>query len=743
MRGMPSSPPHHALPAIQITACRTIRSNALAGRRLRVENGREDHGMGSGMIRIATDIGGTFTDIAIDTGARVLTGKLLTTPSAPENAVAEGVGRLLAEAGIDPGAVGLFLHGTTLATNAVIERKGARTALITTAGFTDTLEIAREHRFDQYNLFLERPLPLVPRGLRFGAAERVDADGRVLTPLGDAEIDRLAGAVREAGAASAAICLLHSYANPVHERRIAARFAEVLPGLPLSLSVEVSPVIGEYERTSTTVANAYVQPLVGAYLVRMRERLSGMGLTAPILVMMSEGGLASVETASRFPVRLIESGPAGGAMFAAAIARRLGKNRLLAFDMGGTTAKLCLIEDGQPQYETMFEADRVYRFKRGSGLPLRIPVVDLVEIGAGGGSIAQVDGVGRLQVGPESAASEPGPACYGRGGVHPTVTDANLLLGRILPARFAGGRLPLNPAAADTAIAAEVAAPLGLSPTEGAAAVAEVVEEAMASAARTYAAEKGKDVSGCVLLAFGGAGGLHAARLARKLGVTEVIVPPHAGVGSAIGFLVAPCAYSVKRSIFARLTDVSPDSSGPVWNAMRAEARGVLGTVPATGPLIESWTADMRYVGQGAEVTLPFDPREENGATTLGDGLRTAFEETYRLRFGRLPARVETEVAAWTLTLRVDMPAGDVLRAEADSLAMTGPEPHRLYDLEAGGEGGATVLERASLVVGQHLDGPALIVEDDTTTLVAAGMTACRDAAGFLYLRRAQPAGDA
>ena len=631
-----------------------------------------------------------------------------------------------------PTAVGLFLHGTTLATNAVIERKGARTALISTDGFTDTIEIAREHRFDQYNLYLDRPSPLAPRPLRFGVRERVDADGAVVTPLEESEIDRMATLLRDSGAASVAICLLHSYLDGTHERQLLSGIARRLPGLPVCVSHEVSPVIGEYERCSTTLANAYVQPLVGAYLGRMREGLATIGLAAPILVMTSEGGLASVDTAMRFPVRLIESGPAGGAMFAAAIARRLGRDRMLAFDMGGTTAKLCLIEDGTPQTETQFEADRVNRFKKGSGLPLRIPVVDLVEIGAGGGSIARLDAVGRLQVGPESAGSEPGPACYGRGGSKPTVTDANLVLGRILSDRFAAGSMGLDTMAASAALSADVAGPLGLATADGAAAVTEVVEEAMASAARTYAAEKGKDLAGCSLLAFGGAAGLHATHLARKLGIAEVIVPPNAGVGSAVGFLVAPCAYSVKRSVFARLSQVTTSSVAPVWDAMRQEARSVLDTIPARGAPTEVWTADLRYLGQGAELVLGFVPANDQ---PLAESLRTRFEAAYTARFGRLPARVEIEVAAWTLTMRLEMGEADVLGA----LPPARPAPRgrqRIHDIDAGHAIEAPVVERRAMVPGETVQGPSLVVEDHTTVLVGAGMTAMCDEAGFLILRR-------
>ncbi|MBM3613554.1 MAG: hydantoinase/oxoprolinase family protein, partial [Alphaproteobacteria bacterium] len=539
--------------------------------------------------------------------------KLLTTPEAPERAVAEGVTRILAATGIAPGAIGLFLHGTTLATNAVIERRGARTALVATAGFEDTIEIGREHRYDQYNLYLERPAPLVPPPLRFGLAERVDVDGSVATPLAEAEIERIVAQVGAAGAQSVAVCLLHSYANPAHERRLGKALAARLPGVSVSLSCDISPVIGEFERSSTTCANAYVQPAVAAYLGRMETALSAAGIAAPILVMLSEGALASVAVAARFPVRLIESGPAGGAMLAAAVARRIGRERLLSFDMGGTTAKICLIEGGRPQFETMFEADRIYRFRKGSGLPLRIPVVDLVEIGAGGGSIARTDAAGRLHVGPESAGAAPGPAAYGRGGTRPTVTDADLLLGRIVPGRFAGGAIGLDRELAARAAAAAVGAPLGLPPPADAAAIAELVEENMAGAARTHGAEKGRDLAAYTLLAFGGAAGLHAAPMAARLGIEEIVVPPNAGVGSAVGFLVAPAAFSIRRTVFAPLEALDQFATDALWREMAAEARAIVATAgaaqgPAAGAdAVESWAVDLRYAGQGTDITIPLD----------------------------------------------------------------------------------------------------------------------------------------
>ncbi|MFQ3623667.1 MAG: hydantoinase/oxoprolinase family protein, partial [Acetobacteraceae bacterium] len=398
--------------------------------------------------RLAVDIGGTFTDLALEAGGRRWTAKVLTTPAAPERGVLDGVGRVLAEAGIAPSDLELMIHGTTLATNAIIERKGAKTALVTTDGFRDVLALGNEARYDQYDLQIVLPEPLVPRRLRLPVPERLDNEGRVLRPLDEEAVRALVPLLRREGVEAVAIGFLHAFVNPAHERRARDLLAEALPGVPVSLSSEVSPEMREWERFSTTVANAYVQPLMSRYLTRLEEALRGLGLRCPLLLMLSGGGLCTVETACRFPIRLVESGPAGGAIFAAAVARAAGLDRVLSYDMGGTTAKVCLIDDGRPQASRSFEVARVGRFKKGSGLPLRIPVIEMVEIGAGGGSIAHVDALGRIAVGPESAGADPGPACYGRGGTRPTVTDANLLLGRYDPARFAGGRLPLDPARA-------------------------------------------------------------------------------------------------------------------------------------------------------------------------------------------------------------------------------------------------------------------------------------------------------
>jgi N-methylhydantoinase A len=427
----------------------------------------------------------------------------------------------------------LVIHGTTLATNAVIERKGARTALLTTDGFRDVLALGNESRYDQYDLNIELPQPLVPRRWRVTVPERLDNEGKVLRPLDENAVRRQLAFLRDEGIESLAIGFLHSFVNPAHERRAAAIVREVWPDLPVSLSSEVSPEMREWERFSTTVANAYVQPKMASYLHRLEVGLREAGLACPLFLMLSGGGLTTLETAARFPIRLVESGPAGGAIFAAHVARQKGWGKVLSFDMGGTTAKVCLVDNFAPQAARTFEVARVGRFKKGSGMPLRIPVIEMVEIGAGGGSIAHLDSMGRIQVGPESAGADPGPACYGRGGTQPAVTDANLLLGRYEPDLFAGGALKLHPAAAADAMGVAVGNLLGLSPAMAALGVVEMVDENMANAARVHAIESGKGYDGRAIIAFGGGGPVHGTRVAEKIGVTRLLVPSGAGVGSA------------------------------------------------------------------------------------------------------------------------------------------------------------------------------------------------------------------
>ena len=503
--------------------------------------------------RLAVDIGGTFTDLVLELPSRTLSAKLLTTHGSPEEAVIEGTQTILREAGIGASSLDLVIHGTTLATNALIERKGARTALITTDGFRDSLEIAYEHRFEQYDLYMERPEPLVSRDLRLEVPERLAADGSVLLALDENVLERLAAAIKQHEIEALAISFLHSYINPAHEERAREVMSGVLPHLAISISSEVCREIREYERTSTVVANAYVLPMMDRYLARMQDGLRRIGAACPLLLMMSSGGICTVETARRFPVRLVESGPAGGAILARHVAARGGYDRAISFDMGGTTAKITLIDDYTPQQSRHFEVARAYRFAKGSGFPVRIPVIDMVEIGAGGGSIARVDSLRRIVVGPDSAGADPGPACYARGGNQPTVTDADVLLGRIDLTRFAGGKIALDLTRALQAVTETIAAPLTMPVLEAARGIAEIVDETMASAARVHAVENGKETSGRTLIAFGGAAPLHAVRLAQKLGIRRVVVPPDAGVGSALGFLGAPIAYEVVRTLLVRL----------------------------------------------------------------------------------------------------------------------------------------------------------------------------------------------
>ena len=504
-------------------------------------------------IRLSADIGGTFTDIALDAAGQRHTTKILTSTAAPEEALVEGARTVLAAAGLEFSDLDQIIHGTTLATNAIIERKGARTALIASDGFRDTLDIADESRFDQYDVLIEKPRPLVPRELRLTVPERIDVTGKIQTPLDEDAVAAVAKQLRAANVEAVAIAYMHSYIYPDHERRTRDLLAKLLPGVNVTLSSEVCPEVREYERTSTAVANAYVQPLMAGYLTRLDATLRDLGTSAPIHLITSGGTLTSVETAIRFPIRLVESGPAGGAILAAGIAAERGESQILSFDMGGTTAKICLIEDGIPLKARSFEVDRSARFLKGSGLPVRIPVIEMIEIGAGGGSIASIDGLKRVQVGPRSAGSSPGPACYGRGGEHPTVTDADLVLGRIDAAAFAGGGMPLTPENAETALRTHIGDPLGLAPQAAGSAVSEVVNENMVNAARVHAVERGVDVAGRTLVAFGGAAPLHACRLAQKLGITKIIIPADAGVGSAIGFLEAPAAFEIVRSQFMAL----------------------------------------------------------------------------------------------------------------------------------------------------------------------------------------------
>lgn len=662
--------------------------------------------------RLSVDIGGTFTDVVLAQDTLLTSVKVLTTHADPVLGVMQGIDDVLLRRDVAAQEIGLVLHGTTLATNALIERRGARTALLTTAGHRDVLAMAFENRFEQYDVNIDRPDPLVPRHWRIGVPERMAADGEVLLALDETvlrgEIERLLTDDVE----SVAVGFLHSYRQSAHERRVAEIITQYYPQLSLSLSCEVCPEIREYERLSTTVANAYVKPLMAGYLHRLQDVLLQRGFDCQTLLMTSGGGLTTVATAAKFPIRLVESGPAGGAMLAANIATAHAARSVVSFDMGGTTAKLCLIEEGVPQHSRAFEVDRSYRFKKGSGLPVRIPVVEMVEIGAGGGSIASLDSLRRIHVGPQSAGSEPGPSCYGRGGELPTVTDADLLLGRLPADGFAGGSMTLSLSAAEQALDVHIAKPLSLDVPAAAAAVAEIVDENMAAAARAHAAEWGKQLQDACLIAFGGAAPLHAARLAAKLKISRVLIPAGAGVGSAIGFLLAPVRFELVRSAYTLLAQLEQDSIQVLFEQMRAEASQVLLEAGVSNGIQEQREGYMRYVGQGYEIAVDVSDLDLLHETQL----RQRFELAYQKLYGRIIPQLAIEVLSWTLSLSSE-PIADGLMADESNTRQDTTARHTQW--RSGDEVvDVRVLPRQSLQLGILYDGPLLVVEPQTTTVV-------------------------
>jgi N-methylhydantoinase A len=684
--------------------------------------------------RLGVDIGGTFTDVALEAHGRRWTAKLLTTAAAPERGVLDAIAAVLAEAGIAAADIALVIHGTTLATNALIERKGARTALLTTEGFRDTVEIRHENRFEQYDVNIELPPPLVPRRWRLPVRERSDAQGRVLVPLDEEDARRAIDELKRQQIQAVAVGFLHSFTNPEHEQRVGALLARHLPGVPVTLSSEVSPEMREYERFSTACANAYVQPLMGRYLAELQRGLAAAGCACPLFLMTSGGGLTTVETAIRFPVRLVESGPAGGAIFSSHIARQSRLDKVLSFDMGGTTAKICLIDAAKPQTSRAFEVARIYRFKKGSGLPLRIPVIEMVEIGAGGGSIARIDALGRIAVGPESAGSEPGPVSYGRGGSEPTVTDADLVLGRIDPASFSGGKLPLDRAAAQAAILSHIGERLQLSAELAALGVSEMVDENMANAARVHAIESGKDVRPRTLIAFGGAAPLHAARVAEKLGMSRVLIPTNAGVGSAVGFLRAPVAYEIVRSHLQRLDRFDAETANRLLAEMRGEAEAIVRQGAPKAELVEQRSAFMRYRGQGHEIAVALPVRRYAAADAAV--LLAAFEDAYRALYSRTIPGVEVEILSWVTV--VSAPAAGFAEQERTA------QPHRaeprsrraVFDPARGEAFEVPIYWRPDLAPGAEIAGPAIIAEDETSTVVSRIFDARIDGLGYIELTR-------
>ena len=697
--------------------------------------------MTSQSLRLAIDIGGTFTDtVLVSAKDTVLAStKTLTTHQNPADGAMEGAQRVMEQSGRTLDQVIGFIHGTTLATNALIERRGAVVATITTHGFRDILEIAYERRYAQYDINLEKPDLLVPRERAFTIRERMAADGSILIPLAEEDIDTLLTDLDASGAQAVAICLIHAYANPSHEQRLRDILAEKRPDLTVSISSDVSPEAREFDRLCTTVANAYIQPLMESYLSRFVSQFQAEGVRCPILMMTAGGGMCTVQTAARFPIRLVESGPAGGAVLAARIAARAGLDHVLSFDVGGTTAKLCLIDNARPQTSRQFEIARAARFIKGSGMPVRIPVIEMIEIGAGGGSIAGVDRLGRLTVGPKSAGSEPGPVAFGRGGTEPTVTDSDIMLGYIVPDTFAEGFIEIDPKASADALTRVIGAPLNTDATGAADGVSRIVDESMASAGRMHAVESGKDLGSRTMIAFGGNGPLHASRVARSAGVSRIVIPPNPGVGSAIGFLFAPVSFEIVRSSYSMLDTLDLNGINTLFSDMIAEASSVVAQGAGDALTETQRTAFMRYHGQGHEIEIALPDRDLTAQDIKP--LIDAFENEYRKQFSRPVPGMKIEILNWAV--RVATPdAGVPKPAETPPLTTLVPDQSRPITCDVDGQTKpAGLVPRHSLSPGDRVCGPALITEPQTTTLVSADFSAHVDAIGNLVLMQDQKGG--
>ncbi|MGQ3236573.1 hydantoinase/oxoprolinase family protein [Shinella sp.] len=684
--------------------------------------------------RVGVDIGGTFTDIALDLDGVLHSTKVLTDYTGPERAILKGVVAVAELAGIALSEINLLIHGTTLATNALIERRGARTAFVTTEGFRDTLEMRTENRFEQYDLNIVLPPALIARADRFVVRERMNAAGKVLLAIDDASVEAVVSAIAAGGYESVAIGFIHAYANGAHEAAVRDAILKRLPHVSVSISSEVSPQMREFERFNTVCANAYVKPAIKSYLDRLVVSLKEIGVRCPVFMIHSGGGIVSVESASEFPVRLVESGPAGGAIFAADIARRHGLDTVLSFDMGGTTAKICLIENQVPKTAKTFEVARTYRFRKGSGMPISIPVVEMVEIGAGGGSIASVDGMRQIRVGPHSAASEPGPACYQRGGKNPTVTDADLILGKLDPDNFAGGAIPLSVAASRQAMADDIGTVIGLDPDGAAYGTCEMVDENMANAGRVHTVENGKNIADFTMITFGGAGPLHAARLCEKMGISTFLVPAGAGVGSAIGFLRAPFGYESVRSAVFNLSSFDFAEANKLVCSMQAEALGfVEGGLDSGAPVIER-TLFMRYAGQGWDIPVPLDAEkfDVGSAGTLAVRFKTEYERF----FGRAIEGLEIEIVSWSVKASSRLPPVDRVAAVNEGSVVTPVKTRRLFEAAQGAFLDAGIHEREGLKPGDVVKGPAIVVERETSTMLTAAFKAVVQNDGCLLVTR-------
>lgn len=684
-------------------------------------------------VRLGVDIGGTFTDVVLEVDTSAFSAKVLTTYAAPENAIIDGLHQVCAKANIDPGEIDQIIHGTTLATNALIERRGAKTALITTEGFRDVIEMRTESRFEQYDLNLKLPEPLLPRQRRYTVPGRIDASGMELRPMTRADVEAVVDTVAKAGYESVAVGLIHSYLNDKHERLVREILAEKMPDAMVSLSCEVSPQMREYERFNTVVANAYIKPLMKSYLGRLEGKLRAQGVSCQIFLMHSGGGIISIENAAEFPVRLVESGPAGGAVFAANIAARHGLDKVLSFDMGGTTAKICLIKNQTPKTSRVFEVARTYRFKKGSGMPISIPVIDMVEIGAGGGSLAHVDTMRQIRVGPESAGSEPGPACYARGGDKPAVTDADLVLGRLDPDNFAGGSIKLDAPASSTALMQMIGDTLNMDPVTAAFGLTEVVDENMANAARVHAVENGEDLSDYTMIAFGGAAPLHAGRLCEKLGIERLLIPPGAGVGSAIGFLRAPFSFETNRSVYMTLANFDAPNIAALLQDLKSEATAFVRNCDPVSPILCEFKVYMRYSGQGWEI--PITLSEDQAMHPDKATFEARFIEDYTRLFGRSVTGMDIEITVWSVNATTP---SDPVDPTADLVGIgpaktTGKRP--LFDPAAAAFVDADIFMRHEMFEGETAAGPAIIAEEETTIIVPSSRTAKRQADGCIDLR--------
>lgn len=685
-------------------------------------------------VRLGIDIGGTFTDVVLEVGNQTHSTKVLTTYIAPENAIIDGIQQVCTKAIIQPSDINQIIHGTTLATNALIERRGAKTALITTQGFRDVIEMRTESRFEQYDLNLTLPDPLLPRQMRYTVPGRIDASGNELKPLTRADILPIIDEIAAAGYQSVAIGLIHSYLNDTHEKLVRDVLAESIPDIMVSLSSEVSPQMREYERFNTVVANAYIKPLMKSYLGRLEGRLQDEGINCNVFLMHSGGGIISIESAANFPVRLVESGPAGGAVFAANIAAKYGLDKVLSFDMGGTTAKICLIKNQTPKTSRVFEVARTYRFKKGSGMPISIPVIDMVEIGAGGGSLANIDAMRQIRVGPESAGSEPGPACYGRGGAKPAVTDADLILGRLDPNNFAGGSIKLDASLAENALKSELGDQLKMDATTSAFGLAEVVDENMANAARVHAVENGEDLSEYTMIAFGGAAPLHAGRLCEKLGVNRLLVPPGAGVGSAIGFLRAPFSFEANRSVYMTLKSFDPKKVKDILSNLKIEATAFVRNCNTVSPILAEFKVYMRYSGQGWEIPITLNENQVMNPNV--SEFENRFIEDYTKLFGRPVEGMNIEITVWSVNATTPPETVSRVAEKIAGEAALIQCNRNLFDPALAEFVNASVILREHMKSGSITQGPSIITEDETTIIVPSSRDAICQPDGCIDITR-------